>query len=338
MTATGPTATTGTLGVMRRRWWRMAAGSWIVLVAGAGMGGCGGNTDKSAPSAAPAAAGGKAGQSAPLAVEGVRQVISTATLRVEVKDVTAATVQAAQLTREAGGFVAGSEETGGPDDRRASVTLKVPGDRFNSLVDAVALLGETRSKQTGTEDITDQVVDLEARLRAGRAAAERLQQLIARSASVAEVVGVEAELAKRTAEIESLEGRLRVLRDRVDLATVTASFSRPQPAADEDLPSFLAGLRGGLRALRTTAIVGSAILGALLPWLAVAGILAAAGRIGWRRWRRDHPPRPKAPPPPSWAAAPPSTAMPLPHPVNPPAEAPPPPTSEVQQPVEPPPA
>ena len=69
----------------------MAAAGWIVLVAGSGIGGCGGKADKSTPSAAPAAAGGKAGQSAPLAAEGVRQVISTATLRVEVKDVTAAT-------------------------------------------------------------------------------------------------------------------------------------------------------------------------------------------------------------------------------------------------------
>jgi len=220
-----------------------------------------------------------------------RQVISTATLEVEVRDINAAMTRAAQLAVDSGGFVAASHDSGRAEARRGRVTLKVQADGFDRLVSALVALGEVRSKQVGTEDVTDQVVDLEARLRAGRASADRLQQLIAKAATVTEVVGAEAELAKRTAEIEALEGRLRVLRDKVDLATVSVSFSPPRPSPSDDLPGFLAGLRGGGRALMVTAVVASAVFGALLPWLVPAVILALAARLGWRRWRRRHPPR-----------------------------------------------
>lgn len=309
----------------------VAAGVVLVL-AGAGLVGCGGRSESVASrSFGPSAVGPPPNQAAldqappnqatPLAAgEATRKVISTANLRVEVGDVTAAADRAGRLAAEAGGFVAGSEETGAPDERRAQVTLKVPEDRFDQLVAALATLGEVRSKQVSTEDVTEQVVDLEARLRASRAAAERLQQLIARAASVAEVVGVEAELARRTAEVESLEGRLRVLRDKIDLATVTVNLSPPGVAADEELPGFVSGLRGGWRALRATAILGSAALGALLPWLVPLAVLVVAARLGWRRWRRSHPPRLPLLPPLVWnegpGPGPPAAAAPVPAPAS----------------------
>ena len=255
-----------------------------------------------------------------MAADVTRKVVSTATLRIEVRDVGRTTAEAGRLAVGAGGFVAGSEETGAPDERRARVTLKVPGDRFDELVGAVAALGEVRSKQVGTEDVTEQVVDLEARLRAARAASERLQQLIARAATVAEVVSVESELARRTSEVESLEGRLRVLRDRVDLATVTVNLSPPQPEADDALPGFLSGLRGGWRALRATAILGSAALGALLPWLVPLALIVVAARLGGRRWRRRHPARYGPLPPPSWGDEVPSAHATAPGPPPPPAQ------------------
>lgn len=298
-------------------------GAGLLLAAWGGVA-CGSSTKQSNTPLAAGSSGGAARQAvAPVAAPS-RQVISTATLRVEVRDVAAATARAAQLAGESGGFLAGSDESGAPGQRRAQVTLKVPGERFDRLVGALAGLGELRSKQVSTEDVTDQVVDLEARLSAARASADRLQQLIAKSASVTEVVGVEAELAKRTAETESLEGRLRVVRDKVDLATVMVSFSPPQPSADEDLPGFLTGLRGGWRALRATVIVGSAVLGALLPWLVPAALLAVAARLAWKRWRRAHPPRSKPPPrPPGWpSGVPPTAAAPAAHP--PPTPGPPP--------------
>ena len=299
--------------------WRVLAAAGLTLVvAGAGVAGCSGRTDRSATSSATSnasaaqaagrASGGAANQAAPLAAGVERQVISTATLRIEVADVGGATTRAGQLAVEAGGFVAGSEESGASDERRARVTLKVPGDRFDRLVVSIAGLGDVQSKQVSTEDVTEQVVDLDARLRAARAGADRLQQLIARAATVTEVVGVEAELARRTAEIESLEGRLRVLSDKVDLATVTLALSPPQTPADGELPGFLSGFRGGWRALRATAVLGSAAIGALLPWLVPLALLGFASRLSWRRWRRAHPSPSRYVPPAVWPPGPPPGA------------------------------
>lgn len=303
----------------------MAAGLCLILAA-SGLVGCAASPDRSATPPAAQTAGGRLpggapSQAAPLAPEVTRQVISTATLRIELRDVGGATARAAQLAVESGGFVAESQESGSPDDRRAQLTLKVPGDRFDGLVTAIAALGAVRSKQVSTDDVTEQVVDLDARLGAARAGADRLQQLIAKAATVTEVVGVEAELVKRTAEIESLEGRLRVLRDKVDLATVSVTLSPPQPAADDELPGFLSGLRGGWRALRATGIVGSAFLGALLPWLVPLALLVLAVRLGWRRWRRTHTPRPRPMPPMSaTSGAPRPAAVPPAQPVPPPPD------------------
>jgi hypothetical protein len=298
----------------------------LVLAAWVLAGCAGGSTETAAPalSKAGGAASGAPAQAAPVPAGTPRQVVSTATLGIQVRDLPAAATRAGQLAVEAGGFVAGSDESGQGDGRRGRVTLKVPGDRFDRLVAAVSALGEVRSKQVATEDVTDQVVDLDARLRAQQASADRLQQLIARAATVTEVVGVEGELARRTAEVESLEGRLRVLRDRVELATITVELSPPRPAADDSLPGFLTGLRGGWRGLRATAIVGSAVVGALLPWLVPFGLLVVAGRFAWRRWRRRHPARPRPVLQPAWAAgAPPPASAPLPGPPTEPPAAPP---------------
>ncbi len=264
-------------------------GTVLVLAAGV-LAGCSGRTnDTTARSLADAAGvkGQAAAQAAPIPMDVPRQVVSTADLGVEVGDIAAATGRAGQLAVEAGGFVSSSDERRTAGDRSGRVTLKVPGDRFDRLVTAVADLGDLRSKQVTTDDVTDQVVDLDARLRAQQASADRLQQLIARAATVTEVVGVEAELAKRTSEVEALEGKIRVLRDRVDLATLSVAFSSPAAESSHaGLPGFLSGLRGGWRAMRVTAVVGSAVLGALLPWLALLGTLGLALTVWLRRRRR----------------------------------------------------
>ncbi len=110
------------------------------------------------------------------------------------------------------------------EERHAEYLLRVPPDRLEALMDSAAALGSVDVRTVVVEDVTEQVVDVEARLAALRASRDRLRQLLDRSASVTDVVAVERELARVQAEIESLEARLTALRGHVNLSDLTVQL------------------------------------------------------------------------------------------------------------------
>jgi hypothetical protein len=112
------------------------------------------------------------------------------------------------------------------EDKSADYALRVPADRLGAMMDSVATLGEVRARTISAEDVTDQVIDVEARLGALRASRDRLRQLLDRSASVPDVVSVERELARVQGEVESLEGRLAALRSQVALSELSVHLTR----------------------------------------------------------------------------------------------------------------
>jgi hypothetical protein len=225
-----------------------------------------------------------------------RQVIRTAELVVRVDDVPGASEQALAVVEAAGGFLSGqrSDLAGAA---RAVLTFEVPPDAFLDVLGDLAGLGELTERRVGSDDVTEQVVDLEGRLAATSASVDRLRALLADAADVTQVVAIEGELARREGELESLTGQLRSLRASVDLATVTVTFTPPpgsagRPDDDDGDPTFADGLRTGLRALTTGARATATVLGFLLPFLAIAAVVALPARWAWRRWSR---PRPTAP-------------------------------------------
>ena|SRR5687767_11839670 len=78
---------------------------------------------------------------------------------------------------------------------RAEYFIKVPPDRLDALMDSTAALGEVGSRSVGVEDVTERVIDAEARLASLRASRDRLRQLLERAATVQDVISVERELA-----------------------------------------------------------------------------------------------------------------------------------------------
>ena len=111
-------------------------------------------------------------------------------------------------------------------DKRANYVVRVPPDKLEALMDSAAALGKPGRRNVSAEDVTDRVVDSEARLSVLRASRDRLKQLIERSASVSDVVTVERELARVQSELESLEARLNALRGAVALSELTVSIER----------------------------------------------------------------------------------------------------------------
>ncbi|GII21171.1 lipoprotein [Planosporangium mesophilum] len=233
-----------------------------------------------------------AGAPAQLAVDS-RALIFTGTVTIQVTDVGRAASDVSGLATAAGGFVGGDERTSDKDRAQARLTLRVPSARFTSVVEGVSKLGKDgrdESRQLSTQDVTDQVTDVDARIATGQASVDRVRDLLSRAQTIGEIVSLESELSRREADLESLKSRKRTLDDQTTLSTITAVLLGPptgKAAPDQSDTGFLAGLAAGWRSFTASVRVLLTVLGALLPWLIALGVPALAVLWWLRRARRS---------------------------------------------------
>jgi hypothetical protein len=236
--------------------------------------------------------GANAGQPVRLAAD-ARSIVFTGTLTIRVRNVEQAAADAGSLATAAGGFVGGDDRTGDKDHAQARLTLRVPSARFPSVVDGVSKLGtEELKRQLSTEDVTDQVTDVGARIATGQASVDRVRELLARAQNIGEIVSLESELSRREADLESLKSRQRKLDDVTTLSTITAVLIGPQPAtavAQKRTTGFGAGLKAGWHSFTASMAVLFTVLGALLPWLVALAVPGGAALWWLRRARRPIP-------------------------------------------------
>jgi hypothetical protein len=277
------------------------------------------------PALDPAAAGGGAGadaqaappgtgNQAPAPVDQDRSLIYTGTITVKVDSVTAMADRAIAAAIGAGGFVGGDNRVIDEDRSQATLILRVPTERFNSTLDAIAKLGEEESRQIQAQDVTDQIVDLDARVATQEASVNRVRDLLARAQTIADIVSLETELTRRQADLDSLKQRRAKLGGLAELATITAVLHAPAAAgAPEVKPEtgFLAGLKDGWDGFLASVAIVLTIAGWLLPWVLAIGL--PIWLVLWllrRRRRPTTPPVTSVPVTPVLAPAPGSTSTP----------------------------
>ncbi|MFJ5268747.1 DUF4349 domain-containing protein [Streptomyces sp. NPDC088358] len=300
--------------VRRIRTGRALAG--VLLVSSLALAGCGAAGDGGASSADKAASGDrKAGPGAKEAAPGAADsaasgaggsraataprldtsgIIRTAFLTVQVKDVPEALDEARVTATGAGGFV-GDETTtrDGRGHERTRVVLRVPADRYDQVLADLGGAGKILERTAKAQDVTDQVVDVESRIKSQRASVARVRGLMDRAAKLSDVVALEGELSSREADLEALLARQSSLKDRTSLATITLSLSEtPVRKAAEKAgePGFVDALAGGWDAFVTTLRWIAMVLGAVLPFAVCAAVLV----VLWLRFGRSRLPRRQA--------------------------------------------
>ena len=162
-----------------------------------------------------------------------RSLVRTAQLSVDADDPVAATRRVRAAVAGAAGTVSQESST----DSGAQLTVRVPADRLDQLIDSIAGLGHVTNRTSQVVDATEDVVDLDARVASQRASVDRVRALLAQARSIGDVVAIESELTRREADLDSLTGRLNALKDQVALSTLTVdverrrsrSRRRPQP-------------------------------------------------------------------------------------------------------------
>ncbi|MBB6645444.1 DUF4349 domain-containing protein [Halobellus ruber] len=256
-----------------------------------------------APTREPAAkvdSGGSAGDGGGAAIRDDRAIIRTGTVVVEVDDFSSARSNLTTSVEEYGGYVSDSRQNRREIDNetwiRGEVVLRVPSENFDALVDDARALGEVESIETNSRDVTDQLVDIEARLENLRAERDRLRTLYDRANTTEDVLAVQRELSDVQQEIERLEARQQSLQNQVAFSTLTVRLEEPRPTPDRvapdrwyDTPILSALLQSidGVAVVARALVVGFAYA---LPYLVAFGIpVALVGgallRYG-RRFRR----------------------------------------------------
>lgn len=179
------------------------------------------------------------------------------------------------------------------------VVLRVPADNYSALMGRIEGEGEVLSEQTNTRDVTNQLVDIEARLSNLRAQRDRLRELYDEANTTADVLQVERRLTEVQTEIERLEAQQASLERQVALSTVTVELREPRPDYVPDrsqwydtpvVQAFLESVDGVVVVLRAT-VVGFAFA---LPYLLAFGTpiaLVVGGYVMYRRRRGTFPSR-----------------------------------------------
>ena len=222
-------------------------------------------------------------------------IIRTASLTVQVKDVPKALDAARTTTEDAGGYVGDESTTRDADGHeRTRVVLRVPTERYDEVLGDLQGSGKLLDRTAKAQDVTDQVVDVDSRVKSARASVARVRELMDRATKLSDVVALEGELSSRQADLEALLAQQASLKDRVGLATITLSLTETpvKKAAKDDTPGFVDALAGGWHVFLTMLRWIALAIGALLPFAAVAALLAALW-LRVVRTRRTH--RPAAP-------------------------------------------
>lgn len=200
-----------------------------------------------------------------------------------------------RLVQRYGGFVASEQTSNDARGRIRSATMqvRVPAADFMTVVRALDDIAKVRHVETSSEDVTTQVIDVDARVRSMRVSLTQLRKLLRHTNDVGTMLQIESDIARREAELESTLAQQRYLEDQTAMSTLDLSLTRPAkhtaPPDDEDR-GFLAGLRNGWHALAASTAVLLTVLGAVLPFTVVLVLVGVPVWLLTRRLR--HPAEP----------------------------------------------
>ena len=157
-------------------------------------------------------------------------LIFTASMGLRVRDYEKAEAEVRRLTERHDGFISGSQTTAREDGSYHTMTVRVPANRLQPLMEEVGALGKVTSKELQAQEVTEEFVDLQARLRNDEREEEQLLRLLEKAGKVSDLLQVEEALAEVRGRIEQRTGRLRYLENRVALATLTIAIEEQSGA------------------------------------------------------------------------------------------------------------
>ena len=217
-------------------------------------------------------------------------IIRTGSANIEVDSLEPAIEKVRLLAQRVGGYVANTSiQSGREQMRAATLEIKLPANRWGDAITGLRPIGKVEAVNESAEDVGEEFVDLTARVTNARRLEERLVVILGtRTGRLADVLAVERELARVREEIERYEGRLRYLRTRVAVSTLSVTVHEPAPIVGEYQGSSVIGeaFKNAWRNFVAFMAGLIASLGFLIP---LGVIVLAISYLTRRFWRRPPP-------------------------------------------------
>ena len=206
-----------------------------------------------------------------------RSVITTGWVTITVTDPMDAAAEAARITESVGGRIDSRSEYAprGGDGGSATLTLRIPSKDLTAPLDKLKELGDVQEVSLSATDVTMESQDLDARITSMRASIDRLTALLAGATDTDSLIALETAISDRQGQLESMEAQQRFLADQVSMSTVTLNLVTEQVVADPQPVTFLDGLVAGWNAFVAFFAGLLVVIGVLIPWLVLAGIITA---------------------------------------------------------------
>ncbi|MBD2104328.1 DUF4349 domain-containing protein [Leptolyngbya sp. FACHB-261] len=228
------------------------------------------------------------------------QLVRTASVNLVVPDVDKAVRALNELVREQQGEVLNLQDQSpirSDTAHRAQAQLRVPQSRFEQTLAALNQLGQVQTRTIRAEDVADQIVDYQVRLRNLRRTEDNILKIMDRSGNIEQVLRVTQELGNVRGQIEQIDAQLKSVQNRVAYSNITVSF---EAATSGPVAERAVGVRLGeswksstrsMQAFSLDLLALGLWLIAFSPYLLVSG---AALTFALRWWQRRRPQRPAA--------------------------------------------
>ena len=195
----------------------------------------------------------------------------------QVDEVEPALQKALALARQYGGRPGNEERSGGTDQQMLTITLIVPAERFDALLQSLTALGEVNSRSVTVEDMTEEFVDNAARLKSLKRLETRYLELVSAAKKVSDMVEIESKLEEVRSRIEQMEGRQRYLSKNARESRIMLTLTHNAPKSTGFFTKLTDSLKGGWD------LMVGLVLGVVYLWPLV---LAAVMLVAFVRWLR----------------------------------------------------
>jgi len=172
---------------------------------------------------------GKAGGALPAAED--RMIIHTGDISLVVEDVVNAQDEIAQLAKNLGGYVVSSYLSGREEDRRGNISIRVPDEKLELALAALRSLAvRVTSEHISSQDITEEYIDLDARLKNAQATEAQYLALLDKAQDVEDIMKIYESLSRVRGEIEQIKGRMQYLERASDMSLLSVSLEAESSA------------------------------------------------------------------------------------------------------------